>query len=109
MTGYRIPGQGACTYEEWLRWYYAEMPGYVDILVEQGVVNMARQTKAQKAEKLIDHRIERAYYKTCSGVQIDIMDIGKVFDEGRKALAMSNSEADLERAIVEFVATIRKN
>lgn len=67
---------------------------------------MARQSKA---DKLIEQRIERAYYKTCSGVQINVMDIDKVFDAGRKALRMSDSEADLERAIVEFVATIRKN
>lgn len=28
--GYEIPGSGPCSYEQWLRWYYAEMPGFAE-------------------------------------------------------------------------------
>jgi len=63
----------------------------------------------KRQQKQIDKRIERAYYATCSGVQINIMDIGKVFDAGRKALAEGADEAGLKTAIVEFVETIRQN
>jgi hypothetical protein len=58
--------------------------------------------KFNKAVKLI----ESTYYKTCSGIQIDIMDISKVFAEGHKALAEGR---DLATAIRTFVETIRKN
>jgi len=68
---------------------------------------MARVTKKQ--QKAIDERVEQAYYATCHGVQIGIMDIGKVFDAGREALAGGADEEALRKAIVEFVETIRKN
>lgn len=64
---------------------------------------------ARKSRKAIDRRVEQAYYRTCEGVQIDIMDIGKVFDVGREAVHSGADEPELEEAIVQFVATIRKN
>jgi hypothetical protein len=54
----------------------------------------------------IDKQIERAYYRRCSGIQIDVFDIGKVFAVGRQAVAEG---ADMETAIVAFVETVRKN
>lgn len=63
----------------------------------------------KKQQKQIDRRVEQAYYATCSGVQIDIMDIGKVFDVGREALGAGADEAKLHEVIVAFVDTIRKN
>jgi hypothetical protein len=65
-----------------------------------------KQTKEQKA---IDKRVEAAYYRTCSGIQINIMDIGKVFAVGRDALAKGVDEPGLEHVIREFVDTIRHN
>ena len=66
-----------------------------------------RQTKAQKEA---DKRIERVYYARCSGVQIDIMDIGKIFACGQRLLASGPmSDAQLGDAIAAFVETIRKN
>ena len=65
--------------------------------------------KQTRAEKLADRRIELVYRRWCSGVQIDIMDIGKVFAVGHKAIAEGADDAALERAIVAFVETIRRN
>lgn len=63
----------------------------------------------KRQEKKLDRQVEQAYYATCSGVQINIMDIGKVFKAGRQALADGADEEQLRAAIVEFVETIRKN
>lgn len=68
---------------------------------------LARAKKNAYAK--IDKRVERLYYATCSGVQIDIMDIGKVFDVGRKAIAEGKDDGEVALAICQFVATIRKN
>ena len=64
-------------------------------------------TKAQ--EKKLDNRVAKAYYRTCSGVQISVFDIGKVFKAGRDALLAGADEAGLEAAVVDIVASIRKN
>ena len=51
-----------------------------------------------------DKRIEQVYYRTCNGIAISVMDIPKVFVEGRRALAAGE---DLEKAIPAFVQTIK--
>jgi hypothetical protein len=58
-----------------------------------------------------DKRIERLYYANCAGIQIDIMDIGKVFAEGRKWISANPGIGDvgLAAALIAFVHTIRKN
>lgn len=62
--------------------------------------------KKRDPYKKIDKEIERIYYATCRGVQIDIMDIGKVFAAGRAA---SDAGLPLEPAILKIVAELRKN
>jgi hypothetical protein len=66
---------------------------------------MARKNSTKAA----DRRIELIYYRACSGIQINVMDISKVFAVGHKAIAEGADDAALEVAIVTFVNTIRKN
>ena len=62
-------------------------------------------TRAEKtAKKKADNLIEKTYLENCSGVTVNVMDIGKIFAEGHKALAEGR---DLKTALVEFVEKIR--
>lgn len=61
---------------------------------------------ATKADKALDREIDKLYRENCSGIQIDIFDIPKVFAEARKAKAEGR---DMKEAIVSFVNSIRKN
>jgi hypothetical protein len=65
-------------------------------------------TKKQK--KLNEQRIQRLYGQRCSGVQINIMDIGKVFKVAENAIAASDiSDEDLGNMIAAYVDEIRQN
>jgi hypothetical protein len=69
----------------------------------------SKLTRAQKiAKNEADKRIERAYTAGCKNVEIDIMDIGKVFAYGTGQIAMGADDAKLQAGIIEFVETIRK-
>lgn len=61
------------------------------------------------ATKKQDRRIEQAYYKVANGIQINMMDIPKVFAVGRQALAEGADDEALEQAISSFVQKIRLN
>ncbi len=65
-----------------------------------------RETAAVKAAR---RRVEQVYYANCSGIQIDMMDIPKVFDVGLKAIAEGADDAVLQATIITFVESIRKN
>jgi hypothetical protein len=65
----------------------------------------AEKIKANRQDKLV----ERAYYATCSGIQIDIMDIGKVFAFGRLKLEAGEDFEALKASVRAYVETIRKN
>jgi hypothetical protein len=64
----------------------------------------SKPTRRQLAA--IDRQVEAMYYRIASGVQIDVMDIGKVFDAGRTAIAAGE---DLEAALRAIVAQLRRN
>ncbi len=61
---------------------------------------------ASKADKALDREIDKLYRENCSGIQIDIFDIPKVFAEAKKAKAEGR---DMKEAIVSFVNKVRKN
>lgn len=62
--------------------------------------------KEKQAAKALDDMIDAIYRKNCNGIQINMMDISKVFEEGRRAF---RANEDVEKAVVAFVQTIRKN
>jgi hypothetical protein len=66
-------------------------------------------TRSRKHRALIQSRIERAYYAECSGVQINVMDIAKVFNEGERLINQGADEPTLRAGIKAFVETIRQN
>lgn len=65
-----------------------------------------RDNQTAKANR---RRVEQAFNASCHGVQIDIMDIGKVFTAGLAAIAEGADDATLQATIITFVQTIRKN
>lgn len=56
--------------------------------------------------KALDTRIEQHYYRTHGGVQINILDIGKIFQAGREAAGRGES---IEAAVDQAVAKLRQN
>ena len=66
---------------------------------------MARVSK-KKLEAQIDARIERIYGQRVQGVAINIMDIGKVFAVGRKAIDEGKDDQSVGDAIYNFVQTL---
>lgn len=59
--------------------------------------------------KITDQRIERVYCLRCTGIEIDIMDIGKVFAHGRTLIGMGATDEELGDGIFSYVCTIRQN
>ena len=57
-------------------------------------------------QKQIDKVVERAYYASCRGVQISIMDIGKVFAHGRTLVLRGKTDSELQTEIRAFVDTL---
>jgi hypothetical protein len=64
-------------------------------------------TKKQK--KLNEQRISRIYGQRCSGVQVNVMDLGKVFKVAEDGIAAGMGDEALGNVIAAFVETIRKN
>jgi hypothetical protein len=71
---------------------------------------MRKQTPKQTTERN-DRRINHLYGQRCSGIQINIMDITKVFKAGQAAIAANPAinDDELGDAILKFVQTIRQN
>lgn len=68
---------------------------------------MARQKKTDT-----DRRIEASYYRSCSGIQIPMMAIPKVYDQARFFLASNTpvpTDDELDAFVRAYVETIRVN
>ena len=62
-----------------------------------------------KAEKIAERRVDMAYRATCSGIQINILDIPKIFAYGELKVAEGLDDAALAASIRAYVETIRQN
>ncbi len=63
--------------------------------------------------KKLDDAISKAYYRNGNGVQVNIMDIGKIYDAGKKAYEAADTveaaDAALEEAMKAAIAKFRQN
>ena len=62
-----------------------------------------------KHNRALDKRIASLYSHRCSGVQINIRDIGKVYAVARQAAATGGDDQQVGDAIAAYVQTIRQN
>ena len=62
--------------------------------------------RQSKADKALDRQIDAIFRANCSGIQIDMMDISKIFAAGKAAAAAG---ADIQAAVLSTVAALRKN
>lgn len=53
-------------------------------------------------------RIARAFKERCSGLQVSVMDIPRVFNAGHAAIKRGATDAELGDAIAAFVASLPK-
>lgn len=56
-----------------------------------------------------DARIQRIYGERCSGVQISVLDIDRIFTVGREAIEAGDDDQALGDKIAALVETIRMN
>ena len=67
---------------------------------------MAKQSKQEKAN---EKRVEQAFYTSCSGVQVNIMDLSKITREGLRLIETGADDEHLANGVRTYVDTIRKN
>ncbi len=58
------------------------------------------------SQKQLEKAVEQAWYKLASGVQVNIMDLGKIFDRGVAALKEGK---DLDTEIKACIEEYRRN
>lgn len=76
---------------------------------ESDMTNVTLAFASKRATKAAEKKVEAIYYKNCSGVEINIMDIGKIFKVGLTSIAEGDDDAATTKKIVDFVNTIRSN
>jgi hypothetical protein len=54
----------------------------------------------------LDRIVEQAYYRTCPGMAISVMEIPALFRVGREAILRGADKAELERVVKAFAETI---
>jgi len=70
---------------------------------------MSRKLSKKAIKSAIENRINKAYTSRCGGIQIDIMDITRVFQVGQKLVDSGADDVTLAQGIFDYVQTIRKN
>lgn len=68
-----------------------------------------KKPRRKNPNRKADFAVDTAYRATCSGIQINILDIGKVFDVGRASYHAGDDATTLATKIRAFVETIRVN
>jgi hypothetical protein len=63
----------------------------------------------KKAERALDKAIEQEWYRQGFGVQVDIMDIPKIFRDVRAAMLAGGEGDVMKAAVAEAVKKYRKN
>ena len=81
-------------------------------LVTSGRVAAAKAPAKLKGKKL-DDAISKAYYRNGNNVQVNMMDIGKIYDAGKKAYEAADTveaaDAALDEAMKAAIAKYRQN
>lgn len=62
-----------------------------------------------KAEKLAEARVDRAYRAACSGIQVPMLELPKIFAHGLARVAAGDDDAALAASVRAYVETIRVN
>lgn len=103
---------GSYDYQE-MKKSLVEHDGYdpsIEVKAKKQSVNARKEKNMKKSEeKKIDKKVESIFYKRCSGIQINIMDLGSVFRVGKAAALAGLSDEQIGNEIFTFVQTIRKN
>ncbi len=59
--------------------------------------------KTKNSLKKLEKQVEQAWYRLASGVQVNIMDIGKIFDRGVKSLQENRDlDEEMQKCIQDF-------
>lgn len=61
------------------------------------------------SKKAMEKRVDAAYYATCNGIQVNMMDLPKIKKVGMDAVAAGVTEDELRAKIWSFVESIRTN
>lgn len=68
---------------------------------------MAMSRSEKIAKDKAGKRINAAFHRTCNGIQINIMDLHKVFDHGEAVIASGADDEELGVKLKAFAESIR--
>lgn len=68
---------------------------------------MPKMTKKQK--KILDSRVSRACSVAIQNLQVNVMDLGKIFQVGEDAAIAGDDDIALQSKICAFVSTLKTN
>ena len=65
-------------------------------------------TRETKTKKLADYRIEHAYRLACAGLEVNILDIPKIFAYGHLKIAAGANDDELQAGLRAYVEALIK-